>query len=130
MQPDLYSWRAAETTSGPRPASAVRAKKPATPPDYTAQWLAFVATDSGHAIASALLATARARLARGDRRISVRALLADVRTVVPLLSGPRSVVAISHNWTAPASDWLITMDPRLGDVIERRKRTAALAVTP
>lgn len=114
MQPDLLHWRAAETTDGPRPPSAIRARKPATPPDYTAQWLAFVATDSGHAIASALLATARAMLARGERRISVRKL----------------AVAISHNWTAPAADWLVTMEPRLSAVIERRKRTAAKAVAP
>lgn len=125
--PDTMTWRAAETTSGPRPASAVRAKKPAPPPDYTAQWLAFVATDGGHAIASALLATARACLARGDRRISVRALLADVRGVAGAL---RDEVSISHNWTAPAADWLVTMEPRLADVIERRKRTAAKVVAP
>ena len=59
MQPDLLHWRAAETIDGPRPDSAIRARKFATPPDYTAQWCAFVATDAGHAIASALLATAR-----------------------------------------------------------------------
>lgn len=130
MQPDLLHWRAAETIDGPRPPSAIRARKPATPPDYTAQWCAFVATDSGHAIASALLATARAQLARGERRISVRKLLGDVQAVAPLLSGPRSTVAISHNWTAPAADWLVTMEPALGAVIERRKRTAAKAVAP
>ena len=119
-QSDLLAWRAAETISGPRPDSAIRARKPATPPDYTAQWCAFVATDTGHAIASALLATARAMLARGERRISVRKLLGDVAGVVP----------VSHNWTAPAADWLVTMDPALGAVIERRKRTAAKAVAP
>ena len=120
MQPDLLHWRAAETIDGPRPDSAIRARRPATPPDYTAQWCAFVATDAGHAIASALLATARAQLARGERRISVRKLLGDVAGVVP----------VSHNWTAPAADWLVTMEPRLGAVIERRKRTAAKAVAP
>lgn len=120
MQPDLLHWRAAETIDGPRPDSAIRARKPATPPDYTAQWYAFVETDSGHAIAAALLATARAQLARGERRISVRKLLGDVAGVVP----------VSHNWTAPAADWLVTMEPALGAVIERRKRTAAKAVAP
>ena len=120
MQPDLLQWRAAETIDGPRPDSAIRARKPATPPDYTAQWCAFVATDTGHAIASALLATARAMLARGERRISVRKLLGDVAGVVP----------VSHNWTAPAADWIVTMEPALGAVIERRKRTAAKAVAP
>lgn len=120
MQPDLLYWRAAETIDGPRPDSAIRARKPATPPDYTAQWCAFVATDAGHAIAAALLATARAQLARGERRISVRKLLGDVAGVVP----------VSHNWTAPAADWLVTMEPALGAVIERRKRTAAKAVAP
>lgn len=114
MQPDLLHWRAAETIDGPRPDSAIRARKPATPPDYTAQWCAFVATDTGHAIAAALLATARAQLARGERRISVRKLLGDVAGVV----------------TAPAADWLVTMEPALGAVIERRKRTAAKAVAP
>lgn len=114
MQPDLLHWRAAETIDGPRPDSAIRARKPATPPDYTAQWCAFVATGAGHAIASALLATARAQLARGERRISVRKLLGDVAGVV----------------TAPAADWLVTMEPALGAVIERRKRTAAKAVAP
>lgn len=97
MQPDLLHWRAAETIDGPRPDSAIRARKPATPPDYTAQWCAFVATDAGHA-----------------------KLLGDVAGVVP----------VSHNWTAPAADWLVTMEPRLGAVIERRKRTAAKAVAP
>ena len=120
MQPDLLHWRAAETIDGPRPDSAIRARKPATPPDYTAQWCAFVATEDGHAIAAAALATARAMLARGERRISVRKLLSDAC----------ASVAISHNWTAPAADWLVTMDPRLGAVIERRKRTAAKAVAP
>jgi len=115
-QSDLLTWRAAETIDGPRPDSAIRARKPATPPDYTA----FVATDTGHAIASALLATARAQLARGERRISVRKLLGDVAGVVP----------VSHNWTAPAADWLVTMEPALGAVIERRKRTAAKALEP
>lgn len=65
MQPDLLHWRAAETIDGPRPDSAIRARKFATPPDYTAQWCAFVATDAGHAIASALLATARTQRTAG-----------------------------------------------------------------
>ena len=120
MQPDLLHWRAAETIDGPRPDSAIRARKPATPPDYTAQWCAFVATDAGHAIAAALLATARTQLARGEQCISLRKLLGDVAGVVP----------VSHNWTAPAADWLVTMEPALGAVIERRKRTAAKAVAP
>ena len=117
MQPSLLTWQAAPTIAGPRPTSA-DGTRPSR--DYTAQWCAFVATDAGHAIAAALLATARAQLARGERRISVRKLLGDVAGVVP----------VSHNWTAPAADWLVTMEPRLGAVIERRKRTAANAVAP
>jgi len=36
VQPDLLHWRAAETIDGPRPDSAIRARRPATPPDYAA----------------------------------------------------------------------------------------------
>ncbi len=106
MQPDLLHWRAAETIDGPRPDSAIRARKPATPPDYTAQWCAFVATDAGHAFAAALLATARAQLARGERRISVRKLLGDVAGVVP----------VSHNWTAPNRGSIVTSQSAAGAV--------------
>lgn len=120
MQPDpLFQWRAAETTDGPRPPSAIRARKPATPPDYTAQWCAFV--EANHEIAAWILAEAQA-MARTSSRVAVATLVEAARI--------KFRATINNSWRAPTADWLVTMEPRLGAVIERRKRTAAKAVAP
>lgn len=111
-QSDLLTWRAAETTDGPRPPSAIRARKSATPPDYTAQWCAFV--EARHDVAAWILEEARRQAIRG--RVAVAQIVEAARA--------RFIVKINNSWRAPAADWLVVMAPELDAVIERRKRKA------
>lgn len=112
MQSDLLSWRADATTSGPRPTSADGERDDR---DYAAKWAAYVDTDDGAEV-SALLESTALRLATGSDRVSVRDMLAIVR------SSRRT--PLNNSWAAPIADWLIGRNPILSDKIERRTRKA------
>ena len=113
-QPGLLAWPTSRTTSGPRPASAdgTRARR-----DYTAEWCAFVALR--HDVAAWILDEARRMAAESRaRHPKPRVAVATIFEAARVKFG----ATINNSWRAPSADWLVTMDPTLDDVIERRVR--------
>lgn len=106
MQPDLLSWRAAETTSGPRTASSDGERVKATPAE---RWSAFVAAH--YNVATAMLDIARERHAAGER-VSAKAIAEWARGYFK--------ISINNSAVSGFADWLVEQVP--GIKIERRTR--------
>lgn len=108
MQPDLLAWRAAATTSGPRPTAADGMPTKATSRE---RWDAFVAAH--YTVATAMLDVARARHARGER-VSAKAIVEWARAEFR--------ISINNTMTAAIGDWFAEQIP--GVKVERRARKA------
>jgi hypothetical protein len=110
LQPDadlpLLSWRPAPT---PEPFTAAANPKPR---DYRLAWDAFV--EARPDVAGSIYEHALADLRIGLPRVEVNALFADARA--------RFTVTLNNSWRAAAADWLCEREPRLADLIERRRR--------
>lgn len=104
----LFSWRPAE--AAPTPEKFKRA--PGEPRDYRAEWDRFV--EANPSIADSILRHAVTDLTLGLPRVEVNALFADARA--------RFTVTLNNSWRAACADWLCEREPRLAELIERRRR--------
>lgn len=104
----LLAWRPAPSETPDRYTAAANPK----PRDYAGAWLAWV--DAHPDVAAEILAMARAHLPA--TRCSVDGLFLAVRSQLR--------IPMNHSHRAAAADWLCREEPRLADVIERRKRKA------
>ena len=109
-QPSLLTWRAEETTSGPRSPASDGERIAATPAE---RWGAF--TRAHPDIAAWVLAEARDAIARGEKRVSTKALIERARALFR--------VSINNNATSAAADWLVAEDVSIDAVVERRARS-------
>lgn len=116
LQNDLLSWRAAETTSGPRTPSSDGERTKATPRE---RWEAFV---EAHAeVAEAMLASARAAGMRGERT-SAKAIAEWARSTYR--------VSVNNSAISAFADWAIEREPALANTIERRARKGEATKRP
>lgn len=102
----LFAW-----TEAPTPTKFVRA--PDDPRDYRAEWDRW--REANPKPWAFIRAQAAAMLAAEVKRVSVNALFERVREVY--------AVSINHDWRAICADDLIAQEPKLGAMIERRRRT-------
>jgi hypothetical protein len=108
MQPDLLTWVAAPTTSGPRSEASDGARAKATSRE---RWDAF---EGAHPdIAAAILRRAEEQAATGAR-VSAKALTEWARATYR--------VSLNNSATAGMAAWLIEQRPHLASHIERRSR--------
>ncbi len=102
--------------SPPPPAEPSKPKRPT----IEERWQAFDAANPH--VFRRLLELARARLDRGERYISVKALYEELR--VSLSTKKEAGYRLNNDFTAIAARRLLEVEPRLVGVIETRKRTA------
>lgn len=82
------------------------------PRDYRAEWLAWV--ERNPEIADHIERTALRALLHQESRIEVNALFSDARKTFHRTA--------NQSYRAACADWLVEREPRLADLIERRKR--------
>lgn len=85
--------------------------KPSTP---SAKWTRWIATDQGRALFAEIEARALASWHRGDARIEVNRIVADIRA--------ERRVSLDNSLRAPIADELVRRWPSLATLIERRRR--------
>jgi hypothetical protein len=108
VQPDLLTWVAAPTTSGPRSEASDGTRAKATSRE---RWGAFATAHP--AIAAAIRDRAEAQAAAGER-VSAKALTEWARATYR--------VSLNNSSTAGMAAWLIEQRPPLASHIERRIR--------
>ena len=104
----LLAWRPASHEE--TPAKFRRAK--GEPRDYAADFAKWRAAHPE--IAASLLQWAVDAIRLGVRRVEVNVLFAEARRVYGITA--------NNSHRAAAADWLIAQEPRLADLIERRRR--------
>ena len=104
----------------PMPGKRKRASR-SDRPSIEKRWADFHATNPH--VMNALLRLARARLARGDTRIGVKALWEELRSELAV-SRTDEVFKLNNDFTALYARKLIELDGSLATVIEVRQRKA------
>ncbi len=85
------------------------------------RWTEFAARNP-HVLAGALQ-IARAWLERGDRYISAKAIMENLRVSKRIISGDGGY-KLNNDFTAPLGRWLVQHEPKLEGVIRFRERKA------